>query len=262
MFVTVTEAIDRMRNHLDADEVAIKQWISDGTAVRWLNEGLYRLHRRLIRAGMVHPKHTDVDQSSFGANGSIPIGLADETEPSVIYWVAEVSSDGALRYLTPQQQLAGPVPYAKQPVTTRGAATSWWAERDEVDGGTGIINIRLNPTPSDGTYRAAYQKKPETLTISASPGPGEASGYFAPFGLENYPILYATRMAFARGGEMPPSVTSMIQECEMELDLAEQTLMQGQGPAVRNVDREMRGWTRRTSSTGSSPLNPANWMWL
>jgi len=268
VFVSTTEALARMRAHLDADEVAVKQWISDGTALYWLNQGLSKFHRRLIRAGLVHPTHSEFDQSSFNAAGKMQIGYDPGNpagaEPVVIYWVAEVNSDGTLRYLVPSQQSYGPVPLETQ-TGTRGSATTWWLERAEEDLGSGGYNVVLNPSPTTGTYRVAWQPRlPEMVLATVTPGPGQLAGFHSPVGLEEFPILHAIRMGFARAGEMPPSVTQMLAEAEAELELAAQQLMQAQGPAVRNMDPKMRGWPRRSSIASQNAIThaPTSWWWV
>jgi hypothetical protein len=72
-------------------------------------------------------------------------------------------------------------------------------------------------------------------------------------------VLYTVKMAFARGGAMPPSLTGMLAEMEAELDFAGEMFLQGNGPRVINKDAELRGWGRRGQDLKTS--FSADWWW-
>lgn len=261
MQLTATDALTRIRAHLDADEVAVKQWLPDSMLLSWFNRGLIRLYRKMIRAGMTHHSRTSVSITAPGeVDFSIGTGGAQGREPLVIYHVAEVNSDGTRRFLTPSQPYGGPVPNSVYDLTTGHVANSWWVQQNL--SGSGATSITLHPIPQSGTYEVVWHPVPLLLSNVDPPPTGYSSLIFLPAGLEEYPILDAVRSGFAREQSAPPSVTRMLMEMDEELDLAATTLTQGWQPAVRNVDREVRGWVHRTPRMPTGALDPSLWVWL
>lgn len=246
MLITVPELLTGVRALIDADEIAPGQWAPDSMLIMWLNLGVIRLWRKLARAGRVQPVTT---VTSFPAAATITIGGDPHfnpgdlnAEPLVIFGVHEVTDHGP-RLLRQAQSAFGPIPYAVQ-TTQAGPAQSWSVAKAPLDAGAGIGRyvISLYPPPASGTYAVTWLERPPTLGLTLSDG---ATSIEIPAGLENYPILFAARMANTRGGAAPPSIQRMLDEQEAELDFAAEQLLSGNAPRVINKDRELRGWARR-----------------
>lgn len=249
MFITATEFVTRVRAHLNADEVAVAQWIPDPTILQWVNQGVMRLWRRLARAGRAQPFVQTDDLTPVG--GLVEAG--DEfIEPLVIYSVADVT-DGYPRYLRQGQAEFGPV---ADFTGMTGSSPVYWTARYRDGGGGGAVQIVLSPSPTSGTFRVSWLPKPGRLVTGAA-GDGEETQINIPAGMEEFPILYAVRMGFAREGAAPPSVQRMYDEMIAELDLAAETFLQSTGPRVINRDTDLRGW-RRPASSGPLPID---WWW-
>jgi hypothetical protein len=256
MIYLVSELIQSVRNHIDADEVAPGQWVPDATMISWLNRGVNRLWRKMARAGRVQPIIT----STSGTPPFVFGNGADDGDPMVVYGVAEVLSDGTDRPLRYAQAGIGNPPYQVQSWTGGGPGQVWWV--DQVSDGLDGSNYRVNvaPATTSGTYKITWLPGPLPLVSGAS-GVGNTNQIDIPAGFDEYPVLYAARMCFARAGAAPPSLQRMLDEMEAELDTAAETFAQGNAPRVINRDRELRGWARRGQEVNSGWGNTANWWW-
>lgn len=260
MQLTATDALTLIRAHLDADEVAVKQWLPDSMLLSWFNRGLLRLYRKMIRAGMVHGSRSSAEITAPSTDITIGTGGLAGREPLVIYHVAEVRSDGTRRFLTPSQPYGGPVPPSDYDLSSSDVASTWWVQQNL--SGDGSTSITIHPIPRSGTYEVVWHPVPLLLSNADTPPEGYTNTIFLPAGMQEYPILDAVRSGFAREQSAPPSVTRMLQEMDEELDLAATTLSQGWQPAVRNVDRETRGWVHRRPRMPAGVIDPSLWVWL
>lgn len=257
MNVSAEDLLGRVRALIDADEIAVAQWAPDPMLLIWLNTGVLKLWRKLARAGRVQPVTTSSSTAVSGTTG-ITIGgnlenLDAQAEPLIIYGVAEVQSNG-YRQLRYGQSGMGPIPYALRGTTT-GTPQVWWVSKSSLEG---AYTINLSP-PGTGTYEVTWLPKPLTLT-DGNPLTGQTNQLDIPVGLEEYPVLYAARNAFARGGAAPPTMQRFLDEMDQELDTAAETFSQGNAPRVINKDHELRGWQRK-GQDGAFGWQFGDWWW-
>lgn len=249
MQVLASDLIARAKAHTDTDEVAVQQWISDTNWLYWMNREYLRVWKANLRTGLlqIEPSVTTHDAATSPQPWTVSNA---QGAPLAIIGVTEETGD-TRRVLRASQPGDGWVTLPG--ISNRsGTATTWSAYHMPLDDDPVIV--RTNPVPASGTYKIYWVPPPLAVTATTDvlkllPGWDERI------------VLGMARSAFARGSQMPPSIERMIQEYDQEVELSGQLATQRNGVRVKNMDRELRGWSRKGQDVGP-PWDVDLWWWV